>query len=97
MSRKITQHTVNAFMAGNSFKEDNSEVVADGSLIKMYLHGNLIAVRDTKSKSISISNAGWQTNTTKERLNGIPGVSIQQIKGNWYLNGQLWDGKLIKI
>lgn len=46
---------------------------------------------------LEITNAGWATNTTKERLNGIPGVSISQRKGIWYLNGKEWGGKFIKI
>jgi hypothetical protein len=41
---------------------------------------------------LQISNAGWASNTTKERLNGIPGVHIKQKNWTWYLNGQEWDG-----
>lgn len=64
---------------------------------KMYLHGNCIAKKIVKSKDsgdtiissrIYISDAGWRTTTTKERLNGIPWVSICQKKGVWYLNGK---------
>jgi len=41
---------------------------------------------------LSVSNAGWASNTTKERLNGLPGVRVNQKNWNWYLNGQEWDG-----
>jgi hypothetical protein len=61
----------------------------------MYLFGNLIAVNN--NGVISVSNAGWESITTKERLNGIPGVNIKQSKGLWYLNGVEWNGKLTKI
>lgn len=47
--------------------------------------------------SISITNAGWLSNTTKDRLNAIDGVHIKQKNGVWYLNGELWNGKLTKI
>lgn len=50
-----------------------------------------------EDKTVFITNAGWQSNVTKERLNGLHNVSICQKKGVWYLNGQQWDGKLIKV
>lgn len=65
--------------------------------IKMYLHGNCIAKKivisrnleeEIVSSKIYITDAGWRTTTTKERLNGIPWVSISQKKGVWYLNGK---------
>ena len=34
---------------------------------------------------------------TKERLNGLHGVSITQKNFIWYLNGKKWNGNLIKI
>jgi hypothetical protein len=35
--------------------------------------------------------------TTKERLNGLTGISIQQVRGNWFLNGRAWDGEWINV
>lgn len=87
MSRKITHQIVEAFMSGKALKIANTET--DGSSIR--LHGNLIAIKE--SNIVYVSNAGWFSNTTKERLNGIPGVRIHQAKGVWYLNGVEWDGK----
>ena len=46
---------------------------------------------------LSITNCGWETATTKERLNALPNVRIQQKKGIWYLNDVEWDGKLIDV
>lgn len=60
----------------------------------MYLHGNQIAVNDG---ALYITAAGWFTNTTKERLNGLPGVHINQKAGEWYLNGENWDGSWAKV
>jgi hypothetical protein len=76
-------------------KLSNTSVITCNNVSKMYLHGNLIAVND--NGNISISNAGWFSQTTKERLNGIPGVNIKQLKGLWYLNQAEWNGKLTKI
>jgi hypothetical protein len=44
---------------------------------------------------VTISNAGWFSKTTKERLNGLYGVSISQKAGEWYLNGIKWGGHWI--
>ena len=50
-----------------------------------------------KDGELHITSAGWQTNTTKERLNGIPGVRIQQRNWTWYLNDKKWNGEWTKI
>lgn len=68
----------------------------------MYLHGNEIAIFD--GELLTLKDAGWQTVTTKERLNGIlqefgidGGISQRDYK--WYFrsnNGDTvsWDGML---
>ena len=62
----------------------------------MALHGNDIARieedYENEKTTIYVTNAGWFSNTTKERLNGIPGVRVYQKKGKWYLNDKEWDG-----
>ena len=91
MSRKITKESVAAFLDGRKFNKGNMSVEVDGEFTKLKLHGNTIATID-KLGVLSISNAGWASNTTKERLNGLPNVNIQQKNWNWYLNGNEWDG-----
>ena len=96
--RKITEESVDAFMNGRRFKKSNMEVCVDTvGTSKLFLHGNCIAERNRIGKYISITSCGWKTNTTKERLNGIPGVSIQQKNFEWYLNGNQWDGSWTDI
>lgn len=98
--RKITQEAIEAFYNNTSFNKDNTEVKAYNNGIHkgevyLFLHGNIIA---KKHKGIlSITNSGWQTNTTKERLNGLPNVNIYQRAGQWYLNGSPWNGEWIGI
>ena len=72
------------------------EVLPNVTILK--LHGNIIAYRynDTK-QTLSITNAGWFSNTTKERLNALPNVHITQKNWVWYLNGKEWNGELIDI
>ena len=96
--RKITREAVNAFNNSVKFKKGNMEVEVLPNVTIMKLHSNSIAYRynDTK-RTLSITNCGWQSNTTKERLNAIEGVHIYQKNYVWYLNGNEWDGKLIDI
>lgn len=98
MSRKITQQSVNAFLSARPFNGGNTCVKVLPNVTVLMLHGNEIAFRyNNPEKTLSITNCGWFSNTTKERLNGLPGVSIQQKSRIWYLNGKQWDGKLIDI
>jgi hypothetical protein len=87
MARKVTQQITDAFLNGSKLTLGNT--YCDGSGI--YLHGNLIAYRE--GSDLFITAAGWLTNTTKERLNALPGVMINQVKGQWFLNGKEWDGR----
>lgn len=89
--RQITKQAVAAFMHGFNFKCGNT-IVQDG---KMYLHGNKIA--EWRDVELWVSNAGWSSNTTKERLNGLPNVSIKQKNWVWHLNGNEWNGTWVKV
>jgi hypothetical protein len=96
--RKITAQSVDAFMNARPFKKDNMQVEVLLNCTIMKLYGNAIAYRyNDPDRTLTITNCGWLSNTTKERLNGIPGVSINQKKGQWYLNGEVWNGNLIDI
>lgn len=96
--RKITNDSINAFMNAKPFNRQNMEVEVLPNVTVLKLHGNSIAFRyNDPEKTLSITNCGWQSNTTKERLNGLDGVSICQKAGIWYLNGKEWDGELIDI
>lgn len=97
MSRKITKEAVNAFLAKQKFNKANMSVWPTDYETIMRLHGNIIATLDHATNILCITNCGWFSNTTKERLNALPGVSIYQKKGIWYLNGKEWNGNLITI
>lgn len=108
--RKITEKSVRNFLDGVPFKKGNMEVCREGSIYYLKLHGNKIAAKTTNG-DIWISNAGWFSRTTRERLNGLPGVNIIQKKRLkaltgvtpiktpciWYLNGNPWNGKPICV
>jgi hypothetical protein len=95
--RKITNEAVSAFLDRKPFKKSNMKVQLDfGGVWKLKLHNNTIASID-EMNMLSISNAGWESNTTKERLNGLPNVRINQKKFQWYLNGNEWNGEWTRI
>lgn len=90
--RKITAQTVQAFNQGRNFKSGNMEVIANNDITQMFLHGNKIA-EYKEGEGLKISNGGWSSNTTKERLNALPNVYIYQKNFQWFLNGTPWNGE----
>ena len=74
-----------------------------GSVVVVELHGNKIAEFDVSANNVSwarglqITDAGWQTVTTKSRLNALlscfyGGRGICQVKGGWLLNSTEFAG-----
>ena len=96
--RTITKESVNAFMNAKKFNKQNMKVEVLPNVTILKLHGNSIAYRynDTQ-RTLTISNCGWFTPTTKERLNALPNVDIRQKNYVWYLNGEEWNGQKIDI
>lgn len=88
MSKEIVIYN---FLRGQNKKIKNDES-KDYSL---YFHGNKIAEFNLDGH-LYITNCGYNTKSTKERLN-ILGAQIHQKKGIWYKNNIEWDGKWIKI
>jgi len=96
--RKITKDSINAFLESKPFNKQNMEVEVLLNVTILKLHCNAIAYKyNDPENTLSITNCGWFSRTTKERLNGLPNVIIMQKKGVWYLNDEEWDGKLIDI
>jgi hypothetical protein len=96
--RKITIQSVEAFNNATPFKKQNMEVKVLPNVTVLLLHDNEIAYRyNDPQRTLSVTNCGWQSNTTKERLNGLDGVNIVQKNFVWYLNGKEWNGNLIDI
>ena len=66
--RKVTEQTAVAFRRGESKAVGNT--MTNGT--HYYLHGNLIAYKNYGGLMLTL--AGWNTVTTRERLNGILNV-----------------------
>ena len=96
--RQITQDSVNAYMNAKKFNRQNMAVEVLPNVTILKLHNNAIAYRyNDPQRTLSITNCGWFSNTTKERLNALPNVSIQQKNFVWFLNGKEWNGNKIDI
>lgn len=95
MARKISELAARAFVGNTLFKSGNTKVIPDEVITRLLLHGNTIAKK--QGGIMQITSAGWRTITTKERLNALPNVSIRHVKGEWFLNGALWDGSWITV
>jgi hypothetical protein len=98
--RKITEESINAFFNAKNFKKANMRVENRGDEIFLYLHDNMIA--HLNNLELFISTCGWESNTTKERLNGLLDKyglgKIQQKAGKWLLNGESFNGtKIFKL
>jgi hypothetical protein len=71
----------------------------------VFLHGNLIATYDHATASIKISSCGWESVTTKSRLNAIlqevkPGCGVFQKQFEWFVSfrddvKEFWDGMIL--
>ena len=94
----ITDKTCEAFRNTKPIRISNSEVKIEPSGNAYYrLFGNLIALYSPRAKELTIRDCGWQTQTTKERLNWILlefGLwRIVQEKWIWYYANQDWKKK----
>ena len=102
--RLITEQSVKAFLNGNKFNKSNMSVEVEPNVTVLKYQGNAIAYKYNDPKNtISITNCGWESTTTKERLNGVIELSglnigrIYQKNWVWYLDGKEWNGNLIDI
>ena len=79
---------------GKQWKSANTMVEMFNDVAFVFLHGNLIA--EIGEGFIKLHDGGWQSNTTKSRLNailsahGIGGEGVFQKNFEWFI--RLWNG-----
>ena len=93
--RKIETQMNKAIRSRKDWKSGNTRVeitydwVTEKSAAIVYLHGNKIAVVD--EENVQIFDGGWQSNTTKSRLNAIieefimPAAGVFQKNWEWFV------------
>ena len=89
--RKIEQQMCDAISNNKNWKSGNTSVhfSEEYGSSTVYLHDNLIAI--VSDNDVEIFDGGWQTNTTKSRLNAIcsefcvDGEGVFQKDFQWYV------------
>ena len=94
--RKITEESINAFYSKKRFRKRNMEVYVGEFTTQLRLHGHTIAILHD-SDLLEITTCGYNTNTTRDRLSALKGVTVRTKLGQLYLNNKEWDGKLTQL
>ena len=96
--RLIEQQMNSAIRGQRNFRKDNTEVVTTDNGLEsvVYLHGNMIAVYFHDTRELQIFDGGWQSVTTKSRLNALldefkPGFGVFQKNWVWFISDRLND------
>ena len=97
--RKLEERMNTAIRKRQNFSNSNTSVQTcsffDNDVYceesKVFLHGNHIATYNHVTKELSLFDGGWQTVTTKSRLNALcqefaTGCSVFQKNWNWFLS-----------
>ncbi len=97
--KKVTLESSQAFRNGKKYKSTNTVVCVspNGQVMSMLLFENTIANYSKQTNMLALTDCGWFTVTTKERLNGILKAfdlpySISQKDFEWYIGGKIWRG-----
>lgn len=86
IEQKGVEKIKKAFEQGKSLKVKNDET--DGKTV--WLYGHAIIKRDPDGL-VRWSLAGYNTKTTRQRVNQIVNAGVHQVKGEPVLNGQVID------
>jgi len=97
--RKVEIQMNHAIRYRKNWAGSNTMVKVYKEVVEVFLHGNHIASLDTATHKLTIKDGGWQSNTTKSRLNAlleefVPSMGIFQKNWTWFLSDRL-DGSII--
>ena len=86
--RKIETLMNNAIKGNKNWSNSNTSVITEDGVSEVRLHGNLIA--KVGDDFVTIFDGGWQSNTTKSRLNAIcnefrPQAGVFQKNFDWFI------------
>ena len=94
--RKIETQMNQAIRGQRNWAGANTTVFTDdaGLYSTVYLHGNKIASYSHVDRSLEILDGGWQSNTTKSRLNALlsefkPAFTVFQKNWQWFISDRL--------
>lgn len=96
--RVIESKMLNAMRNKRNFSLGNTKVDWwNGEVCRVYLHDNMICEYIPTKCSIYLQDCGWETTTTKSRLNAILSefnipMRIWQKDYVWYIGDDPWSG-----
>ena len=106
--RKIESQMNRAIRTQSNWSNSNTTVSTsdNGLQSKVFLHGNHIATYFHVERQLQIFDGGWQSVTTKSRLNAlcyefVTGVRLFQKNWTWYVSGvnrgseQFFNGQIL--
>ena len=105
--RKIEQQMNSALHRRANWTNSNTSVQYNEltNCSQVLLHGHQIATLDHHTNALKLSSCGWQTVTTKSRLNALLsefkyGCKVFQKNFDWYLSTvnqtvDFWDGMIL--
>ena len=84
--RQIEAKMNQALRNFQNWSSGNTTVTSTREEMKVFLHGNHIATVNKATMTINLFDGGWQSNTTKSRLNALLdefGGGDRVIQKNW--------------
>ena len=105
--RKIERQMNFAISNKGNWSQSNTRVEynENSNCSSVYLHGHQIATVCHETKAVKLSSCGYETNTTKSRLNAILdevkyGCKVFQKNFVWFVNYNnqnlmFWDGMIL--
>ena len=89
--RKIETQMNNAIKSQKNWAGSNTTVITEDNESRVMLHGNHIATYNHTLKELELFDGGWQSVTTKSRLNALcyefaTGFGVFQKNWDWFIS-----------
>ena len=89
--RQIEKNMNSAIWSKKNWAGSNTTVITEDDISTVMLHGNHIATYYHDTKELALFDGGWQSNTTKSRLNALcyefaTGFGVFQKNWEWFVS-----------
>ena len=89
--RQIEKNMNSAIWSKKNWAGSNTTVITEDDISTIMLHGNHIATYYHDTKELTLFDGGWQSNTTKSRLNALcaefaTGFGVFQKNWEWFIS-----------
>ena len=89
--RQIEKNMNSAIWSKKNWAGSNTTVITEDNISTVMLHGNHIATYNHNTKELQLFDGGWQSVTTKSRLNALcnefaTGFGVFQKNWEWFVS-----------